>query len=61
MELLGLGSGVECIFCRDNMVEEMGARPTARPARESACRASPGGPMKIMTAIRDATINIHDG
>jgi hypothetical protein len=28
------GSGVECIFFRDNMVEDMGARLTARPERE---------------------------
>jgi hypothetical protein len=27
-------SGVECIFFRDNMVEDMGARLTARPERE---------------------------
>ena len=24
------GSGVECIFCRSNMVEDMGAKPNQR-------------------------------
>ena len=43
------------------IVEDMGAGPTAAPRRERRLRAAPGGIMRAAMTINDATINIYDG
>ena len=60
-ELLGVGSGVECIYSRDNTVYERGAGPRWRPERESTIRAASGGLRGIwcISTTQQSTLMIY--
>ena len=59
-EVLGAGSGVECIFGCDNTVYERGAGATAATSEREHNSSGPGGITRDMMHRNNATINIDD-